>query len=104
MRLKLSILRKIIREEVGRDFKTVGPDEPPYDFTNLDPRIDVNFYPNPASGGFWAYVEVEDHPELSTPQRIFKDQDDALNFCRTHAEKAHRWLMNNEKDPVYIPY
>ncbi len=91
MKLKISTLRKIIREEIGRNYHTIN-DEP---FTWKDyADIDVYVYAN-QNGGFDAEVKCSKKPSLNTGIQSFDDEGAANHWARMHAERMKRLILNS---------
>ena len=94
--LKKRIIERLLFEmfdiviPYGRNFKTVDND--PYNYRDF-PGIDVEEYGG-EDGGYWVKINVKDRPDLSTPSRLFKGQEDAESFTRRNVEKIKVILMN----------
>ena len=86
MKLKISTLRKIIREEIGRNYRTLD-NEP---FTWKDYKdIEVNVYAN-QSDGFDSEVKCLSQPSWNTGIQSFQDEGTANHWARMHAERMMR--------------
>ena len=87
--MKLSLLRKIIREEIINTWQhnVATRNNEPYSYEDY-PEIDIETYPS--GGGYHAKVTVKFDDSLSTPLRVFRTEEEAKNFVRKHAEIAHR--------------
>lgn len=100
----IDLLRKLIREEIGRDLKSPIPDT--MDWKKF-PGIHVIMAADPQSGGYLCQVKVDDRDDLSTNQIMMKDEHSAVFWCRTHAEDIRRKLMNDpgfgSSDPLSFP-
>lgn len=81
----------MIREEIGRNQKTLNTDPIQY-YDTLGPGVEVNLYPSDT--GYSAQVEVEDYPELSTPVRVFSNEEEAKQWTRSYVE----WLRGRVPD------
>jgi hypothetical protein len=91
--MTLSLLRKLIREEIGRDLKSPRPDTMNWrDF----PGVHVMITADPVNGCYNARVTVKDREDLSTPNRRFKSENDASFWARDKAERAYRALLGTE--------
>jgi len=91
MKLKISTLRKIIREEIGRNYHTINDDP----FTWKDyADIDVHVYAN-QKGGFDAEVKCPKKPSLNTGLQSFDDEGSADHWARMHAERMKRLILNS---------
>lgn len=92
--MKISLLRKLIREEIGRDLKSPRPDTLNWrDF----PGVHVIITADPVNDCYIARVTVKDREDLSTPNRRFKTENDASFWARDHAERAYRSLLANDE-------
>ena len=81
------LLRKLIREEIGRNYHTIDTD--PYSYEDY-PGINIEIYPSSRGQSFEAQVTCDFNDSLSTPKRAFNTQEDAENFIRQHVEKINR--------------
>jgi len=81
------LLRKLIREEIGRNYHTIDTD--PYSYEDY-PGINIEVYPSNRGQSFEAQVTCDFDDSLSTPKRAFSTQEDAENFIRQHVEKINR--------------
>ncbi len=84
------ILRQLIREEIGRNYKTRNND--PVQYYDTAP---AHFEVFPAEDGFQVELEVPGHPELSPPTRVFKTEQEAHHYGRTWFEKIRNALGNS---------
>jgi len=87
----IELLRRLIREELGRDLKSPRPD--PLTWKDY-PGVHVMITADPVGGVYIAQVKVEDHDELSTPARRFKSEQDAMFWARDKADRAYKFLVN----------
>lgn len=97
--MNLSLLRELIREELGRDLKSPRPDTMNWrDY----PGVHVNITADPVNGCYVARVTVKDREDLSTPSRRFKSEGDAMFWARDRAERAYRSILgsNVESEPA----
>ena len=83
------ILRSLIREEIGHNYKTINND--PVQYYNTAP---AHFAIFPAEGGFQVELEVPGRPDLSPPTRIFKTEQEAHHYGRMWFEKIRSALGN----------
>lgn len=81
------ILRQLIREEIGRNYKTRNND--PVQYYDTAP---AHFEVFPAEDGFQVELEVPGYPELSPPTRVFKTEQEAHHYGRTWFEKIRNVL------------
>jgi hypothetical protein len=92
--MKISLLRRLIREELGRDLKSPRPDTLNWrDF----PGVHVIITADPVNDCYIARVTVKDRDDLSTPSRRFKTENDASFWARDRAERAYRSLLANDE-------
>jgi len=88
----IKLLRKIIKEELGRDLESPRPD--PLTWRDY-PGINVNVTADPIGNRYVAKVEVDGHEDLSTWSHSFSSENDAMHWARVQAEKAFKTLMNS---------
>jgi hypothetical protein len=92
--MTISLLRNLIREEIGRDLKSPRPDTMNWrDF----PGVHVVVTADPVNDCYFASVTVKDRDDLSTPSRRFKTESDASFWARDRAERAYRSLLANDE-------
>lgn len=87
--LKFKILRDLIREEIGRNYKTRYND--PVQYYDTAPAYFEIF---PVENGWQVELEVPGHPELSPPARVFKSEQEAHHYGRSWFEKIRSTLGN----------
>jgi len=75
-------LRQLIREELGRNYKTLSNDPVQYYDT-----VPAHFEVFPAEDGFQVELEVPGRPDLSPPTRVFKTEQEAHHYGRMWFEK-----------------
>ncbi len=91
--MKFSTLRALIREELGRDLKSPRPDMMGWrDF----PGVHVMLTADPVNNCYYAKITVKDREDLSTSNRRFSSENDAMFWARDKAERAYRSLMNDQ--------
>ena len=95
MKILLSRLRKIIQEEIARNYHTLDND--PYSYMDY-PGTEINLYASPEVDGWYAQVTCEFDDSLSTPLRVFSSEADAESFARREAEKINRVRMTRGID------
>jgi hypothetical protein len=99
----ISLLRKLIREELGRDLKSPRPD--PLTWQSY-PNIHVMITADPSSGAYKCQIKVDNRKDLSTPQQTFADETSAMFWAREKAEMINRKLnlvssdSNNTESPA----
>ena len=60
MIIDIKLLKKLIKEEVGRNFKTVGNDNKPFNFKNYEGYdVEITGMPNV---GWWVEIQYEGEP------------------------------------------
>ena len=82
-----SLLRKLIREEIGRDLKSTRPD--PLTWRSYD--------------GIHVIIKVDDRKDLSTIIRTFKDETEAMSWCRIKAENIRKKLLGSSESSIIPP-
>ena len=95
-----SLLRKLIREEIGRDLKSTRPD--PLTWRSYD-GIHVIITVDAASGHYQCQVKVDDRKDLSTIIRTFKDETEAMSWCRIKAENIRKKLLGSSESSIIPP-
>ena len=91
-KISISNLRKIIREEIGRNYRTLNNDP----FTWKDYKdIETSIYAN-QKGGFDAEVKCEKRPDLNTGIQSFPDEATADHWARMHAERMMRMMLSSK--------
>lgn len=93
----MNLLRKLIREEIGRDLKSPRPD--PLTWQSF-PNVHVMIVADPANGSYMCQIKVKDNDELSTPMRSFKSEDDAMFWARNKAEELNKKLNLTDASTV----
>ena len=84
-----NILRKFIREEIGRNFHTVSPT--PYTFEDFsDYNIEIN---GSTEGGFYLRVEFEGK-EIATVQ-LYRNYEEAKHASRMIVDNDRVKRMNS---------
>ena len=100
--LAIRALRLFIREEVGRSFRSA--DTTPYSWQDY-PESEVEIYPSRASVGpdddmiYNVKITCKFDPSLSVPLSTFKEESEAKEFARQHAERLHREYLS--QDPQF---
>ena len=90
-RISIKALRRIIREEIGRNYHTIDND--PYSWKDHE-GIEVELYPT--QDGYFAKVTVDFNDNLSTDLRKFSNEEEATMFARKNVEIAVRHKMSKE--------
>ena len=86
-------LRKIIKEEIGRNYHTIDPTSytwDDYSEVNLVTRVD------PHEEKWYAKVVVKNRPDLSTREQVFSNEEEATQWGRNLSDKIRVMLMNKE--------
>jgi hypothetical protein len=86
-RMSLADLRRLIREEIGRNYKTLSNDPVQYYDT-----VDAHYELFPAEGGWQVEIEVPGRPDLSPPTRLFPTEQEAILYGRQWFEKMRSVL------------
>jgi len=87
----LRILRLLIREEVGRNFRSLPAEDTMQDWRHID-GIDAEVSPNPSQGGWNVKISTSDG-SASLPMRFFSDETSAKFWARDQVEKIQRKRM-----------
>ena len=83
MIIDLKLLKKIINEEIGRNFKTNGNDNKPFNFKNYEGYdVEITGMPNV---GWWVEISYNKKPigEISR----FSTEEEANHFARMVIDK-----------------
>lgn len=88
----LKILRQVIREEIGRNYKTINND--PVQYYDTAPAY---FELYPVENGWQVDLEVPGHPELSPPARVFTSEQEAQHYGRMWFERIRSSLGSGVK-------
>ena len=94
MRITLRQLRRIIREEIGRNYHTLDTD--PYTWQDYD-DVHYEVHPSIAEDGWYASVECVSDPSLSTGEHKFADEQSAEHWARMQSEEIHRLTLNDQE-------
>jgi hypothetical protein len=96
--MKLSLLRKIIREEIINTWRhnIATRDNNPYSYEDY-PEVSISTYKDATSGGFIVSIECEFDQTLSEPDRTFPTELDADAYGRKKAEIIHRAYLATQK-------
>ena len=92
---KYNLIKCLIHEYalvVGRNYHTVDND--PYSWMD-DPDIDVEHYAIPEDGHH-VKINVIPNGSLSTPIRVFDDEEEAMTYARKEVDRIRTLLMNQE--------
>ncbi|MBK26050.1 MAG: hypothetical protein CME70_18785 [Halobacteriovorax sp.] len=90
----IQLLRKLIKEEIGRNYHTLDND--PYSWEDY-PGMEIDIYPADNGNEYHVKITVDGNKELSTPLRVFSNEEEARSFARNHADVARRKLLNQEQ-------
>jgi len=97
--MKLSKIRRIIREEVvnhwQRNVVTVGND--PYSYEDY-PEVDVDMYADTYGGGHLVTITCDFDDSLSEPARRFPTEADAKAYAKEKSEIIHRAFLASQSD------
>lgn len=86
-------LRKLIREEIGHNFKT--KDNDPYQYHETDQRVKVEMYP--VSNGFVASISVPEDESLSSYDRVFPTEAECDLYARNYVDRVRKILLNKRE-------
>jgi len=78
------LIRIIIKEEVGRNIRTVNNDPIRFDKAA---DFDVDIYPDSYNNGWVCTIESKLNPELNDNERFFPTEDEAIHYSRNYIEK-----------------
>lgn len=88
-----SELRKLIREEIGHNFKT--KDNDPYQYYETSSDIQVNMYPT--DKGFSVEIDVPEDSSLSTYTRTFPTEAECNLYARNYVDYARKILSQRQR-------
>ena len=92
---KIDKIKYLIQEyalAVSRNYHTIDND--PYSWMD-DPDIDVEHYAIPDEGH---HIKINVIPDesLSTPVRVFNDEEEAMTYARKEVDRIRTILMNHD--------
>lgn len=85
-----SVLRALIREEIGHNFKT--KDNDPYQFYETGQEVQVEMYP--VSNGFVASITVPEDDSLSSYDRVFPTEAECNLYARNYVDRVRKILAS----------
>ena len=88
-----------LNEEIGRNYHTLDTD--PYTWKDYS-DIEVNIYATTHKGKWVAQVKSMTHPELSTKEHSFGDEEEANHWARSQVENIKRHTMNENLLRKYV--
>ena len=88
------LLRAIIREEIGHNFKT--KDNDPYKFYETDPEIHVEMYPT--ENGFSVQITVPENESMSSFVRSFPTQAECDLYARNYVDRVRGILSSRNQN------
>ncbi len=91
MRVTIGQLRKIIREELGRNLRTLDND--PYTWEDYK-DVTVDTWVDTSNDKHFAKVDCISDPSLSLPAKSFPDEHSADHWARMQAERIMRSTLN----------
>jgi hypothetical protein len=86
------LLRALIREEIGHNFKT--KDNDPYQYYETDSEVQVEIYP--VSNGFIASITVPKDESLSAYDRLFPTEAECNLYARNYVDRVRKILASKE--------
>lgn len=89
---KYRLLRMLIREEIGHNFKT--KDNDPYQYYETTQDVGVEIYPT--QGGFNVEITVPSDETLSSPARTFPTEVECTHFARQYVEYVRRVMQQRQ--------
>ncbi len=95
MQILRNFIRKLIREEIGRNYHTLDND--PYSYEDY-PGMEIDVYADANGVKWFAQVTCFFNPKLSTALNTFNSEVDANNFARQTAEHINRIRLANNID------
>jgi len=88
MIIKKRQLKRMIREEIGRSFKTINND--PFSYENYE-ELNIEIYPTNLGGAYHVKIETVDGT-ISLPTRSFTTEHEAKHYARNKADELRRIL------------
>jgi hypothetical protein len=86
-------LRRIIREEIGRSFKTNNNN--PFSFENYE-EVNIEIYPVSQGNKYHVKIESADGA-ISLPIQAFTTETEARHYARNKSEEIRRYLGSLQK-------
>ena len=86
MNYSIQLIRQLIREEIGHNFKT--KDNDPYQYYETTSDVQVEIYP--VQNGHRVEIIVPEFPELSSKARIFPTEAECTHYSRQYVEYVKR--------------
>ena len=86
-------LRRLIREEIGHNFKT--KDNDPYQYYETSSDIQVNMYPT--DKGFSIEIDIPEDSSLSTHTRTFPTEAECNLYARNYVDYARKILSQRKR-------
>lgn len=93
MEKTLSILKELIREELGRNIQSPPAIDTMQSWKNTE-GVHAEVTPHPSLGGWYVKISTETH---SLPMRFFSDETSANFWAREQVMKVQRKLMSKSK-------
>ena len=94
MKITLLQLRRIIREEIGRNYHTLDND--PYSWREYS-DIKVEIHPDVGTERWTAEVDCLSDPSLSTGEQRFADEQSAEHWARMQADEIMRQTISAQE-------
>ena len=88
MKISIPNLRKLIREEIGRNFYTQNND--PFSFENYK-EVNIEIYPAQNGSAFHVKIESVDG-SIVLPIRSFANESEPKHYARNKADEIRRIL------------
>jgi hypothetical protein len=98
MRDLRALIQEIVKEEVGRSYRTTLPPEDAMFNWQKVPGVRVELFPDPMHNCWRVVINYDETGEQLV--KSFRDENEAKMFARLEAEKVHRKNQSDIKYPV----
>lgn len=88
------LLRALIREEIGHNFRT--RDNDPYQYWET---VASDFQIYPTDDGYCVDIKIDGRPDLNSYLRVFPTEAEAEHFARQHIEYVRKALNSDASSP-----
>tara|TARA_A100000164_G_scaffold147498_1_gene130953 strand:- start:242 stop:526 length:285 start_codon:yes stop_codon:yes gene_type:complete len=86
-------IRKIIKEEIGRNYHTIDPTSYTWD-DYAEVQLITRFDPHKEK--WYAKIVSKNYPELSTKEHEFANEGEVSNWGRNISDSIRVYIMNRE--------
>ena len=93
MKISILNLRKLIQEEIARNFHTQNND--PFSFENYE-EVNIEIYPSQSGSAFHVKIESTDG-SITLPVRSFANESEAKHYARNKTDEIRRILFSRNK-------